>query len=104
MTWLRRPGRGPHELRLLGLTEARGNVVAITEDHRDVAPDWCEQVIAAHERCPGAVAVAGPVTNGADTNVADRASFLLVHVLAGVATAGYLVGITGPGGSLRRLR
>jgi hypothetical protein len=79
VTWLCRTGWGPHELRLLGLMEAQGDVVAITEDHCDVAPDWCEQVIAAHERCPGVVAVAGPVTNGADRHVADRASFFLVH-------------------------
>src|SRR5829696_8594456 len=43
--WLRSPGRGPHELRLLGWTEARGDLVAITEDHCDVAPGWCEQVL-----------------------------------------------------------
>jgi Glycosyl transferase family 2 len=79
VTWLRRPGRGPHELRLLGLTEARGDVVAITEDHCDVAPDWCERVITAHAKRPNIVAIAGPLTNGADEHVADRASFLLVH-------------------------
>jgi hypothetical protein len=77
--WLRYPGRGPHELRLLGLTEARGDVVAITEDHCDVAPDWCEQVLDAHARHPEAVAIAGPVTNGAARRLMDRASFFLVH-------------------------
>jgi hypothetical protein len=79
VTWLRRPGLGPHELRLLGLTEASGDIVAITEDHCDVTHDWCERVIAAHARRPEVVAVAGPVTNGADERLADRASFLLVH-------------------------
>jgi hypothetical protein len=77
--WLRCPGRGPHELRLLGLREARGGVVAITEDHCDVAPDWCEQVLDAHTRRPDAVAIAGPVTNGAPGRLMDRASFFLVH-------------------------
>jgi hypothetical protein len=77
--WLRYPGRGPHELRLLGLMEARGDVVAITEDHCDVAPDWCEQVLDAHARHPEAVAIAGPVTNGAAGRLMDRASFFLVH-------------------------
>ena len=77
--WLRYPGRGPHELRLLGLTEARGDVVAITEDHCDVAPDWCEQVLDAHARHPAAAAIAGPVTNGAAGRLMDRASFFLVH-------------------------
>src|SRR5215208_6049822 len=36
--WLRFPDRGPHELRLAALAEARGDVVAITEDHCDVTP------------------------------------------------------------------
>ena len=34
-------------------------MVAITEDHCDVAPDWCEQVLDAHARHPDAVAIAG---------------------------------------------
>ena len=77
--WLRSPGRGPHELRLAGLVQARGDVVAITEDHCDVAPDWCEQVVDAHARHPDAVAIAGPVTNGAPGGLMDRASYFLVH-------------------------
>jgi len=56
--WLRLPGRGPHELRLAGLEEARGDVVAITEDHCDVAPDWCAQVLEALARHADAVAIA----------------------------------------------
>jgi hypothetical protein len=79
VTWLRLPGRGPHELRLAGVAEAGGDVIAITEDHCDVAPDWCAQVLAAHVGHPDAVAIAGPVTNGAAENFADRASFFLVH-------------------------
>ena len=79
VTWLRLPGRGAHELRLAGVAEARGDVVAITEDHCDVAPDWCAQVLAAHVRHSDAVAIAGPVTNGAAERFADRASFFLVH-------------------------
>jgi hypothetical protein len=79
VTWLRFPDRGPHELRLLALAEARGDVVAITEDHCDVAPDWCEQVLSAHAERPDTVAIAGPVMNGAVSRSIDRASFFLVH-------------------------
>jgi hypothetical protein len=43
---------GPHELRLLGLIEAGGDIVAITEDHCDVTHDWCERVLAAHATRP----------------------------------------------------
>jgi Glycosyl transferase family 2 len=81
LRWLRCPGRGPHELRLAGLTEAGGDVVAITEDHCDVAPDWCEQVLAAHTKHPDVIAIAGPITNGAVNRGMDRASFFLVHAL-----------------------
>jgi hypothetical protein len=79
VVWIRSPGLGPHELRFVGLSKARGEVVAITEDHCDVAPDWCEQVLAAHSRHPDAVAIAGPITNGAAEYWMDRASFYLVH-------------------------
>jgi glycosyl transferase family 2 len=79
VTWLGSPGHGPYALRMLGLAEARGDVVAITEDHCDVAPDWCEQVLDAFARRPDAVAIAGSVTNGADQRFVDRANFFLVH-------------------------
>jgi hypothetical protein len=79
VTWLRRPGDGPHELRHAALTESRGDVVAFTEDHCDVAPDWCRQIVCAHERHSDASAIAGVVTNGATKRAMDRASFLLVH-------------------------
>jgi hypothetical protein len=79
VTWLRFPGRGPHEMRYLGLVEARGDVIAITEDHCDVAPDWCERVLEAHARRPDAAAIVGPVTNGAARRFMDRANFFIVH-------------------------
>lgn len=77
--WLRSPGRGPHELRYLGLSEAQGEIVAITEDHCHVAHDWCERMLGAHAARPDVVAVAGPIVNGAASRFMDRASFFLVH-------------------------
>ena len=79
VTWLRCPGQGPHELRYRGLAAAQGDVIAITEDHCDVAPDWCRQMAHAHADHPDAVGIAGVVTNGADRRLMDRASFLVVH-------------------------
>lgn len=79
VTWLRFTGKGPHELRQLALAAAHGDVVAITEDHCDVAPDWCDRVLEAHARRPEAVAIAGPITNGSAARYTDRASFFLVH-------------------------
>jgi hypothetical protein len=79
VTWLRAPGLGPHELRFLGLSEVRGDIVAITEDHCDVARDWCDRILDAHSARPEVAAIAGPVTNGAPNRLMDRASFFLVH-------------------------
>lgn len=39
-----------HELRSRGIDAARGDIVALTEDHGVPAPDWCQQIIAAHRR------------------------------------------------------
>jgi Glycosyl transferase family 2 len=79
VTWLRRPGWGPHELRLLGLTEAGGDIVAITEDHCDVTHDWCERVLAAHATRPDAAAIRWAGDERRPRRLIDRASFLLVH-------------------------
>ncbi|HEU5117351.1 MAG TPA: glycosyltransferase, partial [Isosphaeraceae bacterium] len=49
-------------LRYLGVTRARGDVVAILEDHGEVAPDWAKQVLHAHQGPWGAVG--GSVENG----------------------------------------
>jgi hypothetical protein len=49
-------------LRFLGVERARGEVVAILEDHGEVAPDWAERVLEAHQG-PWA-AVGGAVENG----------------------------------------
>ena len=73
--WLRRPGNTVFQLRAIGLAEARGEVVAVTEDHCRVAPDWCEQVLRAHRENPHAAVIGGVVDNGAVDSLWDRASF-----------------------------
>jgi hypothetical protein len=47
------------QLRARGIAQARGEIVAITEDHFTPAPDWCCQVVDAH-RAPHA-AIGGAV-------------------------------------------
>jgi Glycosyl transferase family 2 len=76
--WFRAPGKDGFELRALGFAEARGDVVAITEDHCVMLPDWCRRILAAHERNPAAVLV-GAVANHPDSarRAVDRANFLL---------------------------
>jgi len=51
-------------LRHLGVILARGDLVAILEDHGEVAPDWAADLLEAHEGPWGAVG--GTVENGRD--------------------------------------
>ncbi len=51
-------------LRHLGVIRARGDLVAILEDHGEVAPDWAAALIEAHQGPWGAVG--GTVENGRD--------------------------------------
>jgi GT2 family glycosyltransferase len=48
-------------LRTIGLRAARGDVIALTEDHAHTAKTWCEEMVAALERHPRAAAVGGAV-------------------------------------------
>jgi hypothetical protein len=73
-------GRGASvfALRALGIAQARGEVVAITEDHCRVAPDWCARILDAHREHPEAAAIGGGVENGATSTLIDWANFALV--------------------------
>ncbi|MDQ3408151.1 MAG: glycosyltransferase [Chloroflexota bacterium] len=62
--WLERPGASVFEMRREGYGLAQGQIIATTEDHCTVAPDWCERLIASHAAHPAAVAVGGAVENG----------------------------------------
>lgn len=63
-------------LRRRGVEAARGEVVAIGEDHAIPRPDWCEAVIRAHAEQPEAGAVVGCLVNATDATLAGRANFL----------------------------
>ena len=80
--WLRAPGCDIFELRALGAAHARGAIIALTEDHCLVAPDWCDRMLRAHDAHPDAAVLAGCVLNGATQRAIDRANFLLVHGLS----------------------
>ncbi len=43
------------ELRASGIRQAAGSIVAITEDHCEPDPDWCSQILHAHEDAHAAV-------------------------------------------------
>jgi hypothetical protein len=59
-----------------GLEAARGEVVAIGEDHAVPRPEWWEAVIRAHREHPQAPAIAGCLVNATDDTLAGRANFL----------------------------
>ncbi len=56
------PGAGAFRLRALGVAQARGGLVALTEDHCTAAPGWLEGLRAAH--AAGRAVVGGVVENG----------------------------------------
>lgn len=77
--WLSLPGRSVFQLRLAGYRAARGEIVAVTEDHVYVEPDWVERIIEVHRRFPNAGAVGGAVLNHTDQKLVDWAAFFLTQ-------------------------
>jgi len=76
--WLKQPGGSVFYLRGLAMARARGEIVAVTEDHCEVTPGWCERTIRAHKEYPAAAAIGGAVENGATERLIDWAHFFLV--------------------------
>jgi hypothetical protein len=65
--FIRLPGTHTYaELRSLGFREAKGDIIALTEDHCSPDPDWCAKIVTYHA---GAVAAVGGSVDktGADT-------------------------------------
>lgn len=62
------------QLRAAAISEARGKLVAVTEDHCVPRGDWLRQLTLAHQR-HGWAAVGGGVVNGAMEHAVDWAAF-----------------------------
>jgi glycosyltransferase involved in cell wall biosynthesis len=60
-------------LRAIGVAQASGRLVAITEDHCIVPPNWCADIARAHR--DGHPVVGGPVENGSTERTVDWAVF-----------------------------
>jgi hypothetical protein len=73
--WLSMPDTDLSEMQLHGYREARGRIVAMTEDHCIAAPDWLSAIQRAHDEHPEAAAVGGTVRNGSAHHLVDWASF-----------------------------
>jgi hypothetical protein len=76
--WLKAPGASVFSLRGLAMTQARGEIIAVTEDHCVVTPHWCACIINAHQKHPEAAAIGGIVENGATIRLIDWANFLCI--------------------------
>jgi hypothetical protein len=63
-------------LRMIGIREARGEIVAIGEDHAVPRPDWCDAVLRAHAERPEVPAIVGCLVNGTDRTLSGRSNFL----------------------------
>ena len=74
--WLAVPGGDVFALRSAGMAAARGDAIALLEDHTFAPPGWAAAVVGALDEHPEADGVVGVVSNGAPS-LLDRASFLL---------------------------
>lgn len=78
-TWRTMPGASVFQLRGLGYRLSRAPIMAITEDHCRVPPDWAKKMLDAHAAHPEAAAIGGSVENGATGSGLDWAAFLVVQ-------------------------
>lgn len=78
--WLERPGEWVTRARREAYGLAEAPIVAITEDHCVVAPDWVERVLEAHARHPDAAAISGAVVNGSTDAPSEWALYICAHV------------------------
>lgn len=63
-------------LRRRAIALARGELIAIGEDHAVPTANWCEAVIRAHREHPEAAAIVGCLINATDRTWTGRANFL----------------------------
>ena len=67
-------GKSIPALRWMGMRAARGEMIAVLEDHCMVAPQWAAEILRYADSPYGVVG--GPVENGATEGILDRAFFL----------------------------
>jgi hypothetical protein len=79
IVWITDPGATIFRMRSLGMSVARGDVIALTEDHCVPSPRWCQAHIDSHVQHPEVAAVGGTVANGATDNLSAWGSFLVNH-------------------------
>jgi len=71
------PGSSVFALRAKAARQAAGPILAFTEDHCEVAPDWLDRLVHAHRDHPDRDMVSGCITNGSSDGLVDWANFLM---------------------------
>lgn len=69
------PGADVFALRAAGIAAARGEVVAVTEDHCRLPDDWCVRVRDLFAADPELEVLGGAVVSGSELSLMDRANF-----------------------------
>jgi len=90
------------KLRAAALAQAKGRIIAITEDHCIPPVDWYKSLIRAHEKNP-ALAIGGAVDNGATQRIIDWAVFFCEYSnFISPVTDGVVHDLPGPNVSYKR--
>jgi len=77
--WISKPGESVMRLRALGYPEARGAIVAVSEDHTRVPVGWAKAILECHAEHPEAAAIGGAVENGTSRSYVEWADFFCGH-------------------------
>jgi hypothetical protein len=80
VTWISAPGVGVYRLRTQSYPVARGQIVAHTEDHCVLDPDWAKTALDLHRQYPDAAVIGAVVENGSKERLNDWANFFVGHV------------------------
>ena len=62
-----------------GISSARGDIIATTEDHAVPRPGWCTAIVRAHAEHPEAAAIGGAIENGSHESLIDWASYFITQ-------------------------
>ena len=73
--WLTADAPSVFALYAIGLRDARGDVVATTEDHAIPRPGWIPAIVRAHAEHPEAAAIGGAIENGSTGGLIEWASY-----------------------------
>jgi hypothetical protein len=80
VTWISAPGDSVFQLRTRGYPLARAPIVAHTEDHCVLEPDWARTALELHREYPDAAVIGAVIENGSTDAVNDWANFFVGHV------------------------